>query len=171
MADLARVGSARALRRHAGHQAGAVRELLGFVLAGEAYAVDLTRIREILSPPPLTLVPRAAADVLGLCSVRGLLVTVLDLRRCVGVAESAPTRRTRLLLTEAEGGEVLGLLVDEVHQVVRLGQGEVEPAAGLGADVGDHVMGVGRRDGAMIVILDLAVLLARRGSGAGARDG
>lgn len=171
MADLVKVGAARAVRRHVGQQAGTVRELLGFVLAGEAYGVDLTRIREILSPPPLTPVPRAARDVLGLCSVRGLLVTVLDLRRCLGVTESAPTRRTRLLLTEAEGGEVLGLMVDEVHQVLRLTHAELEPAASLGADVGDHVTGVGRQDGRMIVILELPVLLARRSSAPGGRDG
>ena len=43
---------------------GVIREYLAFVLAGEVYAVALTRIREILSPPPITEVPRAGRDVL-----------------------------------------------------------------------------------------------------------
>ena len=57
MADLVRAREGRLARRVA--ERGPVREFLAFVLAGELYGVELTRIREILSPPPITLVPRA----------------------------------------------------------------------------------------------------------------
>ena len=81
---------------------GPVTEFLAFILAGEIYAVPLTKIREILSPPPITKVPRAPGDVIGVCSVRGLLVTVMNLRRRLVVDETATTRRTRILLTETD---------------------------------------------------------------------
>jgi purine-binding chemotaxis protein CheW len=138
------------------------RELLVFTLAGEMYGVDLAGIREILTPPPITLVPRAQSDVLGVCSVRGLLVTVMDLRRRLNVDAAQGTRRTRILLAPTRDDEVVGLVVDEVKNVMRLSEAEVELAAGvLGGDVSEHVMGIGRpKDGPVIVLLDIRSLVS-----------
>ena len=65
-----------------------VYEYLGFVLADELYALPLTAIREILKVPPVTEVPRAPHDVMGIISVRGRVTTVLDLRRRLRMSES-----------------------------------------------------------------------------------
>jgi purine-binding chemotaxis protein CheW len=159
MADLVRAREGRMARR--GGDRGPVREFLAFTLAGELYGVELTRIREILSPPPITQVPRAAADVIGVCSVRGLLVTVVDLRRRLRLEERPTTRRTRSLLTVAEGGEVLGLYVDEVRQVMRLTENEIELASSiLGGDISEHVLGIGRPIGSVLILLDLSSIVS-----------
>ncbi len=151
MADLAKVGDRRIVEQRP------VREFLVFSLADELYGVELTKIREILSPPPITDVPRAPRDVIGVCSVRGLLVTVVDLRRRMSVAENPPTRRTRILLANAPHDEVVGLLVDEVRNVVRLSETEIEVATTvLGGDVSEHVFAVGRPSpDSILVLLDL----------------
>ncbi len=156
MADLVTMGGGRHLRR--GDVAkGPVTEFLAFFLAGEIYAVPLTKIREILSPPPITEVPRAPRNVVGVCSVRGLLVTVIDLRRRLVVEESPTTRRTRILLTETDAGEIVGLLVDGVDQVIRLTEDEIELASTvLGGEVSEHVLGIGRPPGLEIILLDLS---------------
>jgi purine-binding chemotaxis protein CheW len=135
-------------------------ELLAFSLAGELYGVPLGKIREILSPPPITEVPRAPRDVIGVCSVRGLLVTVIDLRRCLGVEERPSTRRTRILLTQIVSGETVGLLVDDVKQVIRMAESELELASSvLGGDVSEHVVGIGRPPGMEVVLLDLSSVI------------
>jgi purine-binding chemotaxis protein CheW len=140
---------------------GPVREFLMFALAGELYGVELTRIKEILSPPPITMVPRAPRNVIGVCSVRGLLVTVLDLRRTLSLDERPLTRRARILLGAAESGEVIGLLVDEVKHVVRLAANEIEPAAtALGGDVSEFVLGIGRPAGEFLILLDLPSIVS-----------
>lgn len=132
-----------------------VREFLAFLLAGEEYAVELDRIREIVSAPELTNVPRAPADVMGLCSVRGLLVTVIDLRRRLSVPETEPTRLARVLLSETDSGEVVGLFVDEVKQVIRLPASDIEIAQSvLGNELSDYVLGIGRPHGDVVVLLD-----------------
>jgi len=132
-------------------------EFLAFTLGGDLYAVELGKVREILSPPPITEVPRTAPGILGLCSVRGLLVTVIDLRQRIGLPAAAVTRRSRILLVRSGDGEVLGLLVDEVRQVVRLSEADVELASTvLGGDVAEHVVGIGRAPGAEFILLDLA---------------
>jgi chemotaxis signal transduction protein len=156
MADLVVMGGGRQLRR-AEVDRGLSTEFLAFQLANEIYAIPLTRIREILSPPPITEVPRAPRDVIGVCSVRGLLVTVIDLRRRLQVEEMERTRRTRILLAETEAREIVGLLVDAVDQVIRLTDDEIELAAMvLGGEVSEHVLGIGRPLGAEIILLDLA---------------
>jgi purine-binding chemotaxis protein CheW len=135
-------------------------ELLAFTLAGELYGVPLGKIREILNPPPITEVPRAPADVVGVCSVRGLLVTVVDLRRRLSLEQRPPTRRTRILLTQAESGETVGLMVDDVQQVIRMAESELELASSvLGGDVSEHVVGIGRPEGMEVIMLDLSAVV------------
>lgn len=143
-----------------GGERGPIREFLAFVLAGELYGVELTRVKEILSPPPVTPVPRAPAEVIGVCSVRGLLVTVVDLRRRLRLEEQEPTRRARILLTQGDSGEVIGLFVDEVRHVMRLSEAEIESSSSvLGGDVSEHVLGIGRPDGSFLILLDLPAIV------------
>ena len=134
-----------------------VREYLVFRLAEDTYGVELIRVQEIVNPPALTEVPRANATTIGICSVRGMLVTVVDLRRVLRLAEAPASRNSRILLTRTEGAELMGLYVDEVFQVSRLLESEIEGAnAVLGADLSDHVAGIGRPDGELIVLLDMS---------------
>ena len=158
MADLTRAPAARLSRR--GNESAPLREFLMFVVGGELFGIELTAIKEILSPPPVTPVPRSSREVLGVCSVRGLLVTVLCLRRKLHLPETVTGRRTRILLTTSEVGETMGLLVDEVRQVVRLQASEIESAAStLGSDASEHVVGVARPPGSFVVLLDLRTIL------------
>ncbi len=160
MPEVIKAGLSIFARRLAPPAPTGLREFLSFRLGADVYAVELARIREIVSSPPLTEVPRAAADVIGVCSVRGLLVTVVDLRRRLRLPESPPTRLSRILLANTDSGEVVGLLVDEVRHVVRLGSSEIELTGNvLGADLSDHVLGVGRPDGDFVVLLDLASMV------------
>lgn len=120
-----------------------VREFLGFIVGEEAYALPLPSVREITRLPPVTEVPRAPHEVLGIISLRGQVTTLVDLRRRLRMPESPVTSRTRVLLVEHQE-EVLGLLVDRVLQVYRLGSDQVEMASVLGRDAASHVVGLGR---------------------------
>jgi len=127
------------------HVAGAATliEFLAFVVANEFYALPLQSVREILKSPPITEVPRAPTDVLGIISVRGRVTTVLDLRRRLHMPESPVTKHTRVLLVDG-GHEVIGLFVDAVLQVYRLREEEIELATAVGGDMAEYVMGIGR---------------------------
>jgi purine-binding chemotaxis protein CheW len=147
-------GDKRAARRTG--QAGKRTGYLAFALAGETYAVEIAHVAEILKPPPITQVPRAPRTVLGVISVRGKLVTVVDLRRRFRVPEAPIDRRTRILLADVGRGEQIGLMVDEVHQVWRLAPEDIEPASVLGSDQPAHIAGIGRPpEGAILLLLDL----------------
>lgn len=136
-------------------------EYLAFRLGPEAYGVEIGNIVEILKPLPITEVPRANPEVVGVMSVRGRLVTVLDLKRRFKLAPSfTMDKKSRILLVQAADEEI-GLLVDQVLQVYRLSEGEIEPPAVLGTEQPLHVVGIGRpQGGAVLMLLDLAPLLA-----------
>jgi purine-binding chemotaxis protein CheW len=153
-------GEKRAVRR-AG-EAGKRIEYLAFVLAGETYAVQIAHVAEILRPPPITEVPRGPADVLGVISVRGKLVTVVDLRRRFRLAEAPIDRRSRVLLADVGRGEQIGLLVDEVQQVWRLAFDEIEQSNVLGGEQPAHIAGIGRpadSGGTILILLELRPIL------------
>lgn len=147
-----------------------VRELLAFGLAGERFAVPLGAVSEILKVVPVTEVPRAKSHVLGILSVRGRITTVIDLRRRLRMQPVEPTKQSRILLV---GGadEVVGLLVDEVFQVYRLFEDEIELAAAVAGDLSEYVFGIGRPGGGgeadddgggeILILLDPEPLLRR----------
>lgn len=121
------------------------KEYLSFFLDAEVYGLDLSRIASIIVVPELTEVPRAPRHVIGICSVRGVLVTVVDLRRRMQVAERPLTRQARILLTSTPEDETIGLLVDGVRHVVRPRQEHVELTAPVfGNELTEHVIGIAR---------------------------
>jgi purine-binding chemotaxis protein CheW len=198
MADFGRVRSRAGLaRRGRTGDRGPETEYLAFRLGDDVYAGAVTFIQEILKPPPLTPVPRAPFSIMGIVSVRGQLVTVIDLRRRLRLPEEGPTRRARVLLVKAAtegagasakarlqaasgtlvsgpGEEMLGLYVDEVLQVYRLADSEIEQAsAALGGEVAPYISGIARplvtasssssvaqADASLVILLDLRSLLA-----------
>jgi purine-binding chemotaxis protein CheW len=160
MPILARAKSEKRAARRAG-ESGTRTEYLAFVLASEKYAVQIAHIAEILRRAPITEVPRASSTVLGVIPFRGRLVTVVDLRRRFGLGDApaeTDDRKARILLTHLEGGEQIGLLVDEVQQVWRLASAEIEPAEALGGEQPPYIAGIGRPiddPGSILILLDL----------------
>lgn len=121
----------------------AVQEFLVFTLGAAQMGLPLPSVREILKLVPITEVPRAAHDVLGILSVRGRITTIIDLRARLGQPSVQPTRHTRILLVAGDG-ETLGVVVDTVRHVVRLRADEIESSHVVSADLPDHVLGLGR---------------------------
>ncbi len=144
------------------------REFLAFGLNGERFALPLGSVREILKVLPITEVPRARSHVLGILSVRGRITTVFDLRRRLRMGGAEPTKNSRILLVEGNE-EVVGLLVDEVFQVYRLHDEEIELAAVVAGDLSEYVLGIGRpgladgdgQDDEILILLDPEPLLRR----------
>lgn len=135
-------------------------EYLSFWLSDEEHAVPIRLVREIQKPPPITEVPRAAAHVLGVITLRGEVIPVFDPRVRLGLARQEPTRDTRVMIVDLGEGPS-ALVVDRVGGVVRLAPSEIEPTPhGLGAAEGELLAGVGRSGGTrLLILLDLPALL------------
>ncbi len=109
------------------------RRLLLFRTGGQVFAVEAGAVREILPAPPSTRIPGAPAAVRGLINVRGTLVTVVDAALAIGLA-AAPASGSgeaggdTLVLVE-QGSHPIGLAVDEVLDLVTVGDGALQADA------------------------------------------
>ncbi|MBW2699239.1 MAG: purine-binding chemotaxis protein CheW [Deltaproteobacteria bacterium] len=131
------------------------REYLSFRLADEIFAVSIDFIREIMKPPVSTPMPRTEPVILGVFSLRGDILPLVDFRILLRVDESPVTRKSRVLVVKLSD-ESVGLLVDEVMNVLRFAEDDIEPPpAVFGRMEAEHLVGVGRFEGVMITLIDL----------------
>lgn len=139
-------------------------QYLSFQLAGDEYAFGIMRVREILEYDAITRVPNAPAAVRGVINLRGSVVPVVDLTVRFGLAPTAITKRTCIVIVEAtvDGRElVMGVLADAVSQVIELPPDAIEPPPTFGSRVRvEHLVGMGKLDAQhFVVILDIDRLL------------
>jgi purine-binding chemotaxis protein CheW len=137
-----------------------VLELLTFLVAGEQYAVDIERIVEIVTPRPITRIPNADASVVGIISLRGTIVTLVDVRRKLRHLESGePTAETRIVVIDYHH-EIVGFVVDRVLRVVKTAAADVERHPVVHSnELDESIRGVFRASGALTILLDLDKLL------------
>ena len=139
----------------------AARELhiVGFRVGRETYGVPIISLHEIVRVPEITAVPDAPDYLEGVINLRGKIVSVIDLRKRLGEAPGPFDRRQRILVVEHKG-RLSGLIVDSASEVIKIPLENIEPAP-LELEEGSlHcVTGLGKSNGRLIVLLDLARLL------------
>jgi purine-binding chemotaxis protein CheW len=135
-------------------------ELLTFVIAGEHYAVDIERIVEIVTPRAVTRIPNADPSVVGILSLRGTIVTLVDVRgKLRHSAAGSDTNETRIVVIDFRN-EIVGFVVDRVLRVVKTDAATIEPHPVVHANELDAaIRGVFRSGSALTILLDLDKLL------------
>ena len=136
--------------------------LLVFRVGGLACAAEAEAVREILPRLPATRIPGAPLAVAGLVNVRGSLVTVVEGWRALGQPEpdGAAGGGTTVLLQVGAGRRTLGLVVDEVLDLLAVPSDQLERRPSLPGLDPKLVRAVGRRAGEVFVVLDTDALLA-----------
>ena len=128
-------------------------------LEDELFAVEASRVREILDLVPITEVPSAPAFVGGLINVRGSIVPLADLRVMFGMDRPEPDADTRIVVMEVDiDGEptIAGILADKVHDVTDIETASIEEAPKVGMRWRpEFVKGIGKRNGGFIIIPDM----------------
>jgi len=136
-------------------------QIVVFRLVEESYAIDIFRVNEIIRMRDITPIPHTDAHIRGLVNLRGKTIPVVDLRVRFGLPIEETTEKTRIIVVESTDG-LIGIIVDEVSEVVTLESEDIEPTPTLVASVGtDFVSGVAKRAGKLITMLDLDRSLAR----------
>lgn len=131
-------------------------EILCFRISDEIYGINILELKEIIKPRETTEIPRAPAFIMGVISLRGVIIPIFNMRERLGLPQGAPSGRERIVIAKRNEG-FTGLLVDQVIQVVRIGKEGREPAPAVleGIDR-DFVSGIGRTDTMMIILLNVA---------------
>ena len=132
---------------------------LTFRLADEVYALDITKVREVLDFTTATPVPRMPEFMRGVINLRGSVVPVVDLRIKFGMSRTESTVNTCIIITEvAVENEtvVLGALADSVEEVLDLEAANISAPPRIGTKLKtDFIKGMGRQHDRFIIILDI----------------
>jgi purine-binding chemotaxis protein CheW len=133
-----------------------LKNLVGFLLGGVHYAVDIARVREIVNPIEVTRLPHTPMEVAGVADHRGEVVPVIDLRVRFGLDPEEEGRNTKWILISAGGDSKIGLIVDAVTEVFGTGDG-LRPAPEVGGDRDLRgIAGVVTHNGKLTFVLETA---------------
>jgi len=134
-------------------------QYLTFKLDEEIFALDISKVKEVLDFTEITKIPKTPEFMKGVINLRGGVVPVVDMRLKFGMSETAKTVNTCIIIVEVtiEGETtVLGALVDSVQEVMDLEPGQIEPAPRIGTRLRtEFIRGMGKRDNHFIMILDI----------------
>jgi len=137
------------------------REFLTCRLGDEAYGIDILQVQEIREIDHVTRVPHVAPFVRGVINLRGAIVPVVDLGLMFGFAQPIALKGASVIVLNAER-RLVGLAVSGVSDVMALAAEEILPAPELGdRSVGAAIQGIGRREGASVMLLDVSHILRR----------
>ena len=147
-------------------------EVLTLTLQGEKFALDASRVQEILDLVNVTDVPGGPAFLNGLVNVRGKVVPLADLRLKFEMAATPPTIDTRVVVINVQlDGEmtVVGLLADKVHEVTEMSADVLEDTPRLGMRWRpEFIRCIGKRGGDFIAVLDIDRIFEEGDRGAAA---
>ncbi len=130
-----------------------------FRLSKELFALPVRAIQEILRVGTITRVPHAPFPVRGIINLRGQVLPVIDFRLRLGLAAGEPGPANRILVATSRN-RLLGLLVDAVHQVVRLDRNAHEqPPADVMTDFSDYITAVYRHKDDLLILMDMESVL------------
>jgi purine-binding chemotaxis protein CheW len=140
-----------------------LQQYLRFAVADGIYAVPIAAVREILEVAPSTALPMMPSFVRGVMNLRGAVVPVIDLAARFGLPPTQPGRRACIVVVEVlsldddgTAPQVLGLLVDAVHEVLEADAATLEETPPLGTRIApQYISGIARSRQAMVSVLDL----------------
>ena len=141
---------------------GEMVQLVNFRLRDEEFGLDIGSVREITRVTDITHIPEAPSFIYGVTNLRGQVIAVIDLAKQFGLAPQQDLPETAKIVVTEIKGQTVGMLVDEVPEVLKIADENIEPAPELiQTEVRtDYIKGVGKLDNRLIILLDLEKLLA-----------
>lgn len=134
-------------------------QLVSFKLDEIEYGIDILSVHEILRIPEITRLPNTPEYIKGVINLRGNVIPVVDIRLRFGMQQVALTELSRIIVVEI-GEKLVGLLVDNVHQVIRLSRLRIDEPHDLIEGIStEFISGIGRLQDRLIVILRLDNIL------------
>ena len=144
---------------------GLAGKYLTFKLEVEEYGLEILKVQEIMKMVEVTPVPRTPKFVKGVINLRGKVIPVVDIRIKFEMEEKEETEMTCVIVVQVarEGGSiVMGIVVDEVSEVLDITADEIEPAPEFGASIDtSFILGMAKSRGAVKILLDIDKVLSQ----------
>lgn len=131
-------------------------QVVTFNLVGEDFALPILDVREIIRMTEITPVPHAPNFVEGVINLRGQIIPVVDLRKRFNLGQQEIHEDSRIMVLEV-GENILGVIVDAVSEVLRIGESEVQPPPGIVANgIGaEYLKGICYVNDGMLILINI----------------
>lgn len=126
----------------------------------EQYGIDISYIDNIVRLQPITRVPHTQSFFLGVINLRGEIVPVMSLREKFELSYKENTGLSRILILKVDGNAKIGVLVDEVREVVTLTEEQIEKLSSDSEDFRTYLTGIGKYNDTLISLINIAGLIA-----------
>ncbi len=132
-----------------------------FSLNEQIYGIEILKIKQVVSYRKITPLPNMAGFIKGIINLRGIVLPVFDLKEKFSLSETTYTPFHIIIVMEISG-RVMGVVVDEISDVVELVSGEVQATSNLPPDVqAEYIKGIGgKKEHELIILLDVDRLLS-----------
>ena len=132
-------------------------------IGNEQYGIDISYVDNIVRMQNITRVPKAQSYFKGIINLRGEVVPVMSIRIRMGLADDVFTNASRIIILKIDQQGALGIIVDEVKEVVTLGSSEIEKGTSQIKDGKEtFINGIGKNGDELISLLDINSVLEDR---------
>ncbi|MCP4644648.1 MAG: purine-binding chemotaxis protein CheW [bacterium] len=139
-------------------------QYLTFLLGDEVYGLEILKVQEIIGMMTVTKVPKTPDYVRGVINLRGKVIPVIDLRTKFQMETHEDTNRTCIIVVQVAGASqqiTMGILVDEVSEVLDIIGDQMEPAPTFGEGIQtDFIFGMGKVGDKVVMLLDVDRVLS-----------
>ncbi len=136
---------------------------LTFKLASEEYGLEILKVQEIIGMMCITKVPKMPSFIRGIINLRGKLIPVINMREKFALDPMADTEKTCIIvvqIAEKNSSLTIGILVDEVSEVLDIVQSNIEPPPSFGSNVDTNfILGIGKVGDKVEILLDIDKIL------------
>ncbi len=136
---------------------------LTFMIGKEEFGVGVLKVREIMGIQDITAVPQTPSYVKGVINLRGKVIPVIDLRLKFGLPSIDYTQRTCIIVVQVKTGSnllLMGIVVDEVSEVITLAPGDIEDTPDFGTNVATtYILGMAKIKDKVKILLDINEVL------------
>ena len=155
--------------RQEGLRAELAGKYMTFKLADEEYGLEILKVRDVIGLMEITRVPRTEPHIRGVINLRGKVIPVADLRLKFGMDASELGEQAVIIVVQFSSGDrelTMGILVDEVLEVLDIETDQIEPPPdfGGGSVDADFILGIGKSGKRVIFLLDIGKVLGPAGA-------
>lgn len=163
MTEEARTEAAADKRTATADLAEVAGQYLTFKLGEETYGLQILTVQEIIKLMEVTRVPRTPDYVRGVINLRGKVIPVVELRKKFSMTPAEDNDLTCIIVVQVNTGDqtvIMGIIVDEVSEVLDVAGNQIEPAPSFGAAVPtEFILGMGKVADKVVMLLDVDKVL------------
>lgn len=138
-----------------------VKQYIVVKIGSEQYGIDISYVDNIVRMQKITRVPTAQSYFKGIINLRGEIVAVMSIRKKMGLEDDVFTNSSRIIILKLEEKGALGIIVDEVREVMTLSEDEIDRGVKSPKD-GNFINGIGKNGEELVSLFEINAIVEEK---------